>query len=113
MGAHPYPAFSAGIQRPHIIPMPKERRRTILMIKDGSESIDCPLAPPARANVYARTLHIACLFLGGIDQLARHLQVARGPLQAWITGEEQPPLPIFLAAIEVVLLHLGHAGQPS
>ena len=71
---------------------------------------DCPLAPPEHASVYARTLHRACLVLGGIEQLAKHLGVSGEHLRRWLRGEEQPPERAFLGAVEVVLLHAGGAG---
>jgi len=92
--------------------MAKERRKSAV-IKVTSEDVDCPIAPAAHATVYARTLHIACVILGGIAQLANHLKVDKGSLEGWITGEADPPMPVFLAAVEVVLLHLGHTGQAT
>lgn len=54
--------------------------------------------------MYARTLHRACELLGGRDALARHLGVPAAPLEHWISGSETPPLEVFLAAVDVVLL---------
>ena len=88
-------------------------RRTLRVSKELPEPIDCPLAPSAQSSVYARTLHIACLILGGIEQLAKHLEVSAAALRGWVVGEEEPPLPIFLAAVEVVLLHLGQTGRAT
>jgi hypothetical protein len=58
----------------------------------------------ARVTVYSRTLHRACEILGGLDRLARHLGVPRAALARWIDGSEEPPLKIFLAAVDIVLL---------
>jgi hypothetical protein len=74
---------------------------------------DCPLAPPAHASVYARTLHRACLILGGVEQLTKHLEVAEVDLRRWLGGEQEPPERVFLAAVEVVLLHAGGAGRAN
>jgi transcriptional regulator with XRE-family HTH domain len=74
---------------------------------------DCPLAPPEHASVYARALHRACLVLGGVDQLAKHLGVSGERLSQWLRGEEQPPEQAFLEAVEVVLLHAGGAGRAN
>jgi len=74
---------------------------------------DCPLAPPEHASVYARALHRACLVLGGVDQLAKHLDVTGEQLRQWLRGEEQPPEGAFLGAVEVVLLHAGGAGRAN
>ena len=65
---------------------------------------DCPPLPKAKATVYARTLHRACEVLGGVDPASRHLEVAPAALRRWIDGAEQPPLEVFLKAVEVVLL---------
>jgi hypothetical protein len=74
---------------------------------------DCPLAPPEHASVYARALHRACLVLGGVAQLAKHLGVSDEELRRWMGGEEQPPERAFLGAVEVVLLHAGGAGRAN
>jgi hypothetical protein len=56
------------------------------------------------ATVYARTLHRACEVLGGRDALSRHLGVAPAALARYIDGAETPPLDLFLAALDIVLL---------
>jgi len=66
---------------------------------------DCGGAPPSRATVYSRTLQRACEVLGGINPLAKHLVVAPADLVRWIDARGQPPLDVFLAAVDVVLLH--------
>jgi hypothetical protein len=71
------------------------------------------LAPPEHASVYARALHRACLVLGGVAQLAKHLAVSDEHLLQWMRGEEQPPERAFLGAVEVVLLHAGGAGRAN
>jgi hypothetical protein len=43
--------------------------------------------------------------LGGIEPLAVHLGVAAGDLACWIDARGDPPLDVFLAAVDVVLLH--------
>jgi hypothetical protein len=72
---------------------------------------DCPVAPPSRSTVFARTLHRACEILGGIQQLAVHLKVPAEDLQRWMEGHAEPPLDLFLAAVDVVLLHAESAGR--
>jgi hypothetical protein len=72
---------------------------------------DCPVAPPSRSTVFARTLHRACQILGGAQQLAEHLKVPAEDLQRWMEGHEEPPLELFLAAVDVVLLHADSAGR--
>ena len=76
-----------------------------------SASIDCPSPPPARETTYARTLHRACLILGGVEALAKHFGVAEGSLRQWLEGQEEPPQMVFLAAIEIILLYLEKAGE--
>jgi hypothetical protein len=76
-----------------------------------SARIDCPSPPPSRDTTYARTLHRACLILGGVDALARHLGVAEASLQKWLEGREEPPQMVFLAAIELILLYLEKAAE--
>jgi hypothetical protein len=73
-------------------------------------STDCPAAPPARETTFARTLHRACVILGGADDLARHLGVPEASLRKWMEGREEPPQMVFLAAIEIILLHLDQSG---
>ncbi|HZS68922.1 MAG TPA: hypothetical protein VFA72_17565 [Burkholderiales bacterium] len=71
---------------------------------------DCPLPAPSRQTTYARTLHRACLVLGGVPQLAKHLGVSDAALRNWLEAREEPPQMVFLAAIEIILLHLDQAG---
>lgn len=74
---------------------------------------DCPLAPPGRRTTYARTMHSACLVLGGVAQLAEHLGVAAAVVRDWVEGEVEPPHDMFVAAVEVLLLHLDTRGRPT
>jgi len=76
-------------------------------------SPDCPITPEARRSTYARALHRACVILGGVPGLAAHLGVPEESLVRWLQGAEEPPFETFLAAVEVVLLHLDAPGQPS
>jgi hypothetical protein len=73
--------------------------------------LDCPLPSPSRQTTYARTLHRACLILGGVAALARHLGVSEAALRNWLEGRDDPPQMVFLAAIEIILLHLDQAGE--
>lgn len=66
--------------------------------------VDCPPLAAARVTVYARTLHRACELLGGLDALSAELGAPAASLTRWIGGVEQPPLDIFLAAVDIVLL---------
>lgn len=66
---------------------------------------DCGGAPPSRATVYSRTLQRACEILGGVQPLAKQLGVEPAELARWIDARGQPPLGVFLAAVDIVLLH--------
>jgi len=74
-------------------------------------SADCPTPPPSRETTYARTLHRACLILGGAEAAARHLGVPEPSLRRWMEGREEPPQMVFLAAIEIILLYLEKAPE--
>jgi hypothetical protein len=93
--------------------MSRERRTIPLMREMSAAAKDCPLAPPEHATVYARALHRACLVLGGIAQLAKHLDAAEADVQRWLRGEQRLPEPIFAAAVEIVLLHAGSRGPTN
>jgi len=88
-------------------------RRTILPMQETAAAKDCPLAPPANSSVYSRTLHRACLVVGGVQQLAKHLEVSENSLRRWITGELEPPEPVFTACVEIVLLHAAGSGRAN
>jgi hypothetical protein len=75
--------------------------------------VDCPLAPPARQTTFARAIHSACLILGGVPNLATHLGVPSALVRDWLEGEVEPPQAMFLAAVEVILLHLDSEGRAS
>ena len=76
-------------------------------------NVDCPSPPPARESTYARALHRACLILGGAEQLSRHLGVSESVLRTWLEGRDDPPQMVFLAAVEIVLLHLDSGGAKN
>ena len=63
----------------------------------------CPQADVTRTTVYARTLHRACVLLGGIHQLALHLGASDRQVEEWLAGDEDPPMDVFLVAVDVVL----------
>lgn len=74
---------------------------------------DCPITPEGRRSTFVRTLHRACEILGGVPGLAGHLGVADADLLRWLQGPEEPPFEIFLAAVEVILLHLDAPARPT
>jgi len=77
----------------------------------STAKIDCPAPPPSRQTTYARSLHRACLILGGARELAAHLGVPESSLYNWLEGREDPPQMVFLASVEIVLLHLEKSGS--
>jgi hypothetical protein len=80
------------------------------MQEPASARVDCPPLSSTDVTVYARTLHRACELLGGTQALSRHLGVPAATLSRWIGGVEEPPLQIFLKAVDVVLLGSERGG---
>ncbi|MGH8741409.1 MAG: YdaS family helix-turn-helix protein, partial [Burkholderiales bacterium] len=64
---------------------------------------DCPVAAPSRRTLHARTIHRACVVVGGAAQLAAQLDVSESAVRAWLEGVAQPPERAFLAAVEILL----------
>jgi hypothetical protein len=62
----------------------------------------CPVAPPARATLHTRVLHRACQKLGGVEPLARFLNVPAATVYRWLEAESVPPTSIFLKAVDIV-----------
>ena len=93
--------------------MTRQRAMIPSMRATASAAVDCPLAPPSRETTYARTLHRACLILGGVAQLANHLKVSELQLETWLQGLEDPPHRVFLAAVEILLLDAEKSGKAS
>jgi DNA-binding transcriptional regulator YdaS (Cro superfamily) len=52
-------------------------------------------------NVYRRTLARAIEIAGGQEPLARFLACTPGEIAKWATGESNPPMPIFLAMVDI------------
>jgi len=53
-------------------------------------------------HIYVRTLHEACLRLGGEHKLARYLGVDVAIVNDWLNGKGQPPDAIFLRCVDLV-----------
>jgi hypothetical protein len=64
---------------------------------------NCPLAPEPRVTIYTRVLHRACQMVGGVETLAARLRVPSPTLYRWLEGEAEPPTPVFLKAVDIVL----------
>ncbi len=45
--------------------------------------------------------------------MAGHLGVPEATLRAWLEGRDDPPQMVFLAAVEIVLLHLERPGASN
>jgi hypothetical protein len=64
---------------------------------------NCPVADEARVTIYTRVLHRACQIAGGVESLATRLRVPAPTLYRWLDGESDPPTPIFLKAVDIVM----------
>ena len=53
-------------------------------------------------DVYVRTLHEACLVMGGEHHLAAFLGIDVGLLNAWLEGTQRPPDAIFLRCVDLL-----------
>lgn len=66
---------------------------------------DCPPPPPMDGGIKAAIVHEACVLVGGATPLAQMLAVQLEALLAWIAGTEPPPEHVYLACVDIVLLH--------
>jgi hypothetical protein len=57
-------------------------------------------------NLRSRTLRVAASVLGGPRRLAQLLGVPSADVLAWLSGTAEPPQPIFLKALEMILKDL-------
>jgi hypothetical protein len=64
---------------------------------------NCPNAPPSQVTVYTRVLHRACQIIGGVELLAARLRVPVATLYRWLDGDAEPPTPVFLKAVDIVM----------
>lgn len=60
-------------------------------------------------SVYSKALQRAAAILGGTEKLREFLHVPKRALDKWIAGIEQPPVDIFLKAVDVVCAPVGPA----
>ena len=65
------------------------------------------------ASVYSRTLQKAAELAGGQKKLARQLRVPLSDLQSWIADKDEPPMAIFLRAVDLVLDETGAPAGSS
>lgn len=64
---------------------------------------NCPQAPPSHVTVYTKVLHRACQIAGGVEKLAARLRVPAATPYRWLDGEGEPPTPVFLKAVDIVM----------
>ncbi|HEX4928772.1 MAG TPA: YdaS family helix-turn-helix protein [Burkholderiales bacterium] len=61
----------------------------------------CP-STSKNSHIYIRTLHDACLILGGEHKLAEYLGVSVAHVEAWLNGRGRPPDAVFLRCVDLV-----------
>jgi hypothetical protein len=55
------------------------------------------------ASVYSRTLQKAAEVAGGSKRLARLMRVPLADLEKWMADKDEPPMAVFLKAVDLVL----------
>src|SRR5258707_15446745 len=76
----------------------------------SAAKVDCPAAPPSRQSTPARSLHRACLILGGVGPLPDHLGVTEAGLTGRLEARDDPPQRVFLPPVRMEVLHRAKAG---
>jgi hypothetical protein len=61
----------------------------------------CP-SKSKNTHIYFRTLHDACVMLGGERKLAAWLGVSVEQVDAWLNGSSRPPDSVFLRCLDLV-----------
>ena len=61
----------------------------------------CP-STAKNSHIYIRTLHEACLALGGEHKLASFLGVRVEDVEAWLNGRATPSDAVFLRCVDLV-----------
>ena len=67
----------------------------------------CP-STSRNSHIYIRTLHEACLALGGEHKLALYLGVSVADVEAWLNGRGAPPDAVFLRCVDLVHTRRPH-----
>jgi hypothetical protein len=70
----------------------------------------CP-STSQNSHIYIRTLHDACLILGGEHKLAAYLGVPVARVEGWLNGRGTPPDSIFLRCLD--LIEAKRLGTPT
>ena len=63
-------------------------------------------------SLKARTLRIAAARVGGPRKLRDHLSARSADVVAWLSGLEEPPTPVFLRALDLILNDLDRRASP-
>lgn len=63
---------------------------------------------PALAAPTVLIMQTACSLAGGLRRLADHLGVRATSVARWLSGKEKPPATVFMACVDIVLLHERH-----
>lgn len=61
----------------------------------------CP-SKSKNSHIYVRTLHDACVILGGEHKLAAWLGVPVALVEDWLNGRGHPPDAVFLRCVDLV-----------
>jgi hypothetical protein len=62
-------------------------------------------------SVYVQTLRRAAQIVGDEETLAQALGVTRADLLIWLAGKAQPPMDVFLRAVDIVVKDsIGKSG---
>jgi DNA-binding transcriptional regulator YdaS (Cro superfamily) len=61
----------------------------------------CP-STSQNSNIHIKTLHTACLVLGGEHKLAAYLGVPTEQVEAWLNGRGSPSDSVFLRCVDLV-----------
>ena len=61
----------------------------------------CP-STSRNSHIYVRTLHDACVLLGGEHKLAAYLGVSIERIEAWLNGRGALPDSVFLRCLDLV-----------
>jgi hypothetical protein len=62
----------------------------------------CP-STAQNSHIYIKTLHEACLILGGEHKLAHYLGVPVELLEDWLNGRGAPSDEVFLRCVDLVM----------